>query len=75
VTQVVIAAKFGFRFEGGKQVGTERASRPEHIREAVEGSLHRLGTDYIDLLYQRRIDPAVPIEETFHLTIGQNRTK
>jgi len=61
--QVVIATKFGFRFEGGKQVGTERASRPEHIREAVEGSLRRLGTDYIDLLYQHRIDPAVPIEE------------
>ena len=61
--QVVIATKFGFRFEGGKQVGTERDSRPEHIREAVEGSLRRLGTDYIDLLYQHRIDPAVPIEE------------
>ena len=61
--QVVIATKFGFRLEGGKQVGTERASRPEHIREAVEGSLRRLGTDYIDLLYQHRIDPAVPIEE------------
>jgi aryl-alcohol dehydrogenase-like predicted oxidoreductase len=61
--QVVIATKFGFRFEGGKQLGTERASQPEHIREAVEGSLRRLGTDYIDLLYQHRIDPAVPIEE------------
>jgi aryl-alcohol dehydrogenase-like predicted oxidoreductase len=61
--QVVIATKFGFRFEGGKQVGAERASRPEHIRKAVEGSLRRLGTDYIDLLYQHRIDPAVPIEE------------
>ena len=48
--QVVIATKFGFRVEGGKQVGAERASRPEHIREAVEGSLRRLGTDYIDLL-------------------------
>lgn len=55
--------KFGFRIENGKQVGTERNSRPEHIRVAVEGSLHRLGTDYIDLLYQHRIDPAVPIEE------------
>jgi aryl-alcohol dehydrogenase-like predicted oxidoreductase len=61
--QVAIATKFGFRFEGGKQVGVERSSRPEKIREAVEGSLHRLGTDYIDLLYQHRIDPAVPIEE------------
>jgi aryl-alcohol dehydrogenase-like predicted oxidoreductase len=61
--QVIIATKFGFRFEGGKQVGTERDSRPEHIREAVEGSLRRLGTEYIDLLYQHRIDQAVPIED------------
>jgi aryl-alcohol dehydrogenase-like predicted oxidoreductase len=61
--QVVIATKFGFRFEGGKQVGIERASRPESIRETVEGSLRRLGTDYVDLLYQHRVDPAVPIEE------------
>jgi aryl-alcohol dehydrogenase-like predicted oxidoreductase len=61
--QVVIATKFGFRFEGGKQVGIERDSRPEHIIQAVEGSLGRLDTDYIDLLYQHRIDPAVPIEE------------
>jgi aryl-alcohol dehydrogenase-like predicted oxidoreductase len=61
--EVVIATKFGFRFKDGKQVGIERASRPEHIREAVEGSLLRLQTDYIDLLYQHRIDPAVPIEE------------
>ena len=61
--QVVIATKFGFRIEGGRQVGTERDSRPGHIREAVEGSLRRLGTDHIDLLYQHRIDPAVPIED------------
>jgi aryl-alcohol dehydrogenase-like predicted oxidoreductase len=61
--RVIIATKFGFRFKDGKQVGTERVSRPEHIREAVDGSLRRLGTDYIDLLYQHRIDPAVPIEE------------
>jgi aryl-alcohol dehydrogenase-like predicted oxidoreductase len=61
--EVVIASKFGFRLEGGKQVGNERDSRPEHIREAVEGSLRRLRTDHIDLLYQHRIDPAVPIEE------------
>src|SRR5476651_1392299 len=61
--EVLIATKFGFRFEGGKQVGVERSSRPEKIREAVEGSLRRLGTDYIDLLYQHRIDPAVPIED------------
>lgn len=61
--QVVIATKFGFLFKDGKQVGTERASRPEQIRAAVEGSLRRLDTDYIDLLYQHRIDPAVPVEE------------
>ena len=61
--QVVIASKFGFRVENGKQVGTERDSRPAHIRDAVEGSLRRLGTDHIDLLYQHRIDPAVPIED------------
>ncbi|HWQ43654.1 MAG TPA: aldo/keto reductase [Desulfosporosinus sp.] len=61
--QVVIATKFGFLFRDGKQVGAERASRPEQIREAVEGSLLRLKTDYIDLLYQHRVDPAVPMEE------------
>ena len=46
-----------------KRVGADRDSRPEHIREAVEGSLRRFGTDYIDLLYQHRVDPAAPIEE------------
>jgi aryl-alcohol dehydrogenase-like predicted oxidoreductase len=61
--EVVIATKFGFRLEGGKQAYNERDSRPVRIREAVEGSLRRLKTDYIDLLYQHRIDPAVPIEE------------
>jgi aryl-alcohol dehydrogenase-like predicted oxidoreductase len=59
--QVVIATKFGFRIVNGQRVGL--GSRPERIREAVEGSLRRLGTDYIDLLYQHRVDPAVPIEE------------
>lgn len=61
--QVIIGTKFGFLFKDGKQVGAERASRPEQIREAVEGSLRRLQTDHIDLLYQHRIDPAVPIED------------
>lgn len=61
--QAVIGTKFGFLFKDGKQVGAERASRPEQIREAVEGSLQRLQTDYIDLLYQHRVDPAVPMEE------------
>lgn len=60
--QVVLATKFGFKIEGGKNL-TELNSRPAHIREAVEGSLRRLGTDYIDLLYQHRVDPAVPIED------------
>ncbi len=61
--RVTIATKFGFRLEGGQQVGAERDSRPKTIRTAVEGSLRRLGTDHIDLLYQHRVDPAVPIEE------------
>ena len=59
--RVVIATKFGFRIEGGKSVGTN--SHPDQIRRAVEGSLQRLATDHIDLLYQHRVDPAVPIEE------------
>jgi aryl-alcohol dehydrogenase-like predicted oxidoreductase len=59
---VVIATKFGFRFDAGGITGVD--SRPERVREAVEGSLHRLATDRIDLLYQHRVDPAVPIEET-----------
>ncbi len=61
--RVTIATKFGFRIENGRQVGAERDSRPKSIRAAVEGSLRRLATDRIDLLYQHRIDPSVPIEE------------
>ena len=61
--EVVIATKFGFRFEGGKQVGAERDSRPRSIRKAVDGSLSRLKTDHIDLLYQHRVDRDVPIED------------
>jgi len=60
---VTLATKFGFRIENGKQVGTDRDSRPEHIRRVVEESLQRLQTDRIDLLYQHRVDPAVPMEE------------
>ena len=58
---VVIATKFGFRIVDGKLDGVD--SRPGHVREAVEGSLSRLGTDYVDLLYQHRVDPAVGIED------------
>src|ERR1700681_4156833 len=60
---VTIATKFGFRLEDGKQVGAERDSRPTSIRKAVDGSLTRLKTDRIDLLYQHRVDPSVPIED------------
>ena len=59
--QVIIATKFGFRFEGGRQAGLD--SRPAHIREVAEASLTRLKTDRIDLLYQHRVDPDVPIED------------
>jgi aryl-alcohol dehydrogenase-like predicted oxidoreductase len=59
--KVLIASKFGFNHADGKSTGVN--SRPDHIRQAVEGSLKRLRTDYIDLLYQHRLDPAVPIEE------------
>ncbi|MES2049701.1 MAG: aldo/keto reductase, partial [Pseudomonadota bacterium] len=57
----VLATKFGFRIENGVTTGVN--SQPGHIRQAVEGSLKRLNTDYIDLLYQHRIDPLVPIED------------
>jgi aryl-alcohol dehydrogenase-like predicted oxidoreductase len=57
--QVVIATKFGFDIEGGGAMD----SRPQRIRQAVEGSLKRLRTDYIDLLYQHRVDPNVPMED------------
>jgi aryl-alcohol dehydrogenase-like predicted oxidoreductase len=59
--KVIVATKFGFLFEEGKIVGLD--SRPEHIREALEASLHRLDMEYIDLFYQHRVDPAVPIED------------
>jgi aryl-alcohol dehydrogenase-like predicted oxidoreductase len=61
--QVVIATKFGFTFgSDGKQKGVD--SRPGHIREVAEASLKRLRVDAIDLFYQHRVDPEVPIEET-----------
>jgi aryl-alcohol dehydrogenase-like predicted oxidoreductase len=58
---VVIATKFGFKFEGGKPAGLD--SRPAHIREVADASLRRLKTDRIDLFYQHRVDPNVPIED------------
>jgi aryl-alcohol dehydrogenase-like predicted oxidoreductase len=59
--KVVIATKFGFKIENGKQAGLD--SRPEHIKEVADASLKRLRTDRIDLFYQHRVDPDVPIED------------
>lgn len=59
--RVVIATKFGFKFENGKQAGLD--SRPSHVRKVAEASLKRLNTDRIDLFYQHRVDPDVPIED------------
>jgi aryl-alcohol dehydrogenase-like predicted oxidoreductase len=67
--RVLIATKFGFKFDAnGVIAGMD--SRPEHIREAVEGSLRRLQTDHIDLLYQHRVDPRVPIEDVVGAMAG-----
>jgi len=59
---IIIATKFGFRIENGQITGAD--SRPENVKRAVDASLSRLGIDVIDLFYQHRVDPAVPIEET-----------
>ena len=61
--QVVIATKFGFKLDPttGRSIGVD--SRPEHVKEVAEGSLKRLRTDVIDLFYQHRVDPEVPIED------------
>lgn len=59
--QIFVCTKFGFKIDEGQIVGLD--SRPEHIRNVVEGSLKRLRTDHIDLLYQHRVDPAVPMED------------
>ena len=59
--QVVLATKFGFKIAGDKEVGLD--SRPEHIKEVAEASLKRLKVDAIDLFYQHRVDPDVPIED------------
>ncbi|WP_323800386.1 aldo/keto reductase [Parasphingorhabdus sp.] len=60
--RLVIATKFGFAFKDGKMVGVD--SSPANVRRACEGSLKRLGVDTIDLFYQHRVDPKVPIEDT-----------
>ena len=73
--QVVIATKFGIKYEGGQQV---QDSHPERIRQSIEGSLKRLKTDVVDLYYQHRVDPTVPIEDvagTVKELIAQGKVK
>lgn len=60
---IILCSKFGFEIQNGKFIPGAFNSKPQHIREVVEASLKRLHTDHIDLLYQHRVDPAVPIEE------------
>jgi len=74
--RAIIATKFGWEIEGKQRGGLD--SRPAHIRDAVEGSLRRLQTDRIDLLYQHRVDPAVPIEDvvgTMADLIGEGKVR
>jgi aryl-alcohol dehydrogenase-like predicted oxidoreductase len=76
--RVVIATKFGFDIDPDTRENRGVTSRPEHIRQAVEGSLRRLGIDTIDLLYQHRVDPNVPIEDvagTVRDLIAQGKVK
>jgi len=61
--EVVIATKFGFKFDPNTNANVGLTSRPEHVKTVVEGSLRRLKTDYIDLYYQHRVDPNVPMED------------
>ena len=73
--RVVIATKFGIRYENGQQVVD---SRPERIKQSIEGSLTRLRTDVVDLYYQHRVDPTVPIEDvagTVKELIAQGKVK
>src|SRR5213596_914298 len=76
--RVVIATKFGFKLDpkSGRSIGVD--SRPEHIKEVAEASLKRLKTDVIDLFYQHRVDPAVPIEDVAGAVkglIGEGKVK
>lgn len=76
--QVVIATKFGFDIDPETRENRGITSRPECIREAVEGSLRRLGIETIDLLYQHRVDPKVPIEDvagTVRELIGEGKVR
>ena len=76
--RVVIATKFGFDIDPRTRENRGVTSRPEHIRQAVDGSLGRLGVDAIDLLYQHRVDPNVPIEDvagTVRDLIGEGKVK
>jgi aryl-alcohol dehydrogenase-like predicted oxidoreductase len=68
--EVVLATKFGFDMTKNQFEGEALDSRPEHIREVTENSLRYLGTDHIDVLYQHRVDPAVPIEDVAG-TVGE----
>ena len=74
--KVVIATKFGFRIDQGRQAGLD--SRPAHIKEVADASLKRLKTDVIDLFYQHRVDPQVPIEDVAGAVkdlIGQGKVR
>src|SRR3954471_5369828 len=76
--RVVIATKFGFDIDPETRENRDITSRPERIRHAVEGSLRRLGIATIDLLYQHRVDPSVPIEDvagTVRDLIGEGKVK
>ena len=76
--QVVIATKFGFDIDAKTGENRGVSSRPAHIRQAVEGSLGRLGIETVDLLYQHRVDPSVPIEEvagTVKALIAEGKVK
>jgi aryl-alcohol dehydrogenase-like predicted oxidoreductase len=68
--RIVLATKFGYDLARDPALGPGLDSRPEHIREVVDQSLRRLGTDRIDLLYQHRVDPAVPIEDVVGAMAG-----
>jgi aryl-alcohol dehydrogenase-like predicted oxidoreductase len=77
-TKVVIATKFGFDIESDGTRGPGTNSRPDHIREVAEASLRRLKTDHIDLFYQHRVDPNVPIEDVARAVkqlIGQGKVR